>query len=128
MQSSDHLPKLFKPQNRDKNYSELLTLAENYIQDKVTPVLVDCLYRQVTCEQSKSKYCFRFRAGRITASRLKQDTDPHQPSLSFLKSVCYPEIHRFSIKATSWGCTYEKFKDALQVYETNAGSHEELRI
>ena len=54
MQSSDHLPKLFKPQNRDKNYSELLTLAENYIQDKVTPVLVDCLLGRYVSSQSQN--------------------------------------------------------------------------
>ena len=55
---SDHLPKLlhgiFKPEYLDKNYSELLTLAENYLQDKVTPAMVDSL-EQVRREQSKSK-------------------------------------------------------------------------
>ena len=131
-QSSDHLPKLlqsiFKPQYLDKNYSELLTLAGNYLQEKVTPVMVDRL-EQVTREQSKSKHWFRFRAGRITASQLKQvlHTDPHQPSLSLLKSVCYPEIRRFSTKATSWGCTHEK--DALEAYKKKmTGSHEGLKI
>ena len=98
-QSSGHLHNL--PHGKlGKNYSELLTLAENYLQDKVTPVMVDCL-EQATCEQSSRN----FRAGRITASRLKPIlyTDPHQPSLPLLKSLCYPEIQRFNVKATSWG-------------------------
>ena len=130
--SSDHLPKLlhgiFKPEHLSKNYSELLTLAEIYLQDKVTPAMVDHL-EQITRQQSRSKNWFLFRAGRITASRLKQvlHTDPHQPSLSLLKSVCYPEIHRFSSKATSWGCEHEKI--ALQTYTTRISAlHEGLKV
>lgn len=101
VQSSDRLPKLlhgiFKPEYLDKNYTELLTLAENYIQEKVTPAMVDHL-NHITRDQSKSKHWFDYRAGRITASRVKQviSTDPHQPSLSLLNSLCYPDIHKFS--------------------------------
>ena len=130
--SSDHLPKLlhgiFKPEHLSKNYTELLTLAEIDLQDKVTPAMVDHL-EQITRQQSRSKNWFLFRAGRITASRLKQvlHTDPHQPSLSLLKSVCYPEIHRFSSKATSWGCEHEKI--ALQTYTTRISAlHEGLKV
>ena len=117
--SSDHLPKIlhgiFKPEYLDKNYTELLTLAEHYLEEKVTPAMVDRL-DQITRDQSKSKQWFHYRAGRITASRFKQvlQTDPHQPSLSLLKSVCYPEIHKFTNKA--WGCDHEK--DALIAYKT----------
>lgn len=101
VQSSDRLPKLlhgiFKPEYLDKNYTELLTLAENYLQEKVTPAMVDHL-NHITRDQSKSKHWFDYRAGRITASRVKQviSTDPHQPSLSLLNSLCYPDIHKFS--------------------------------
>ena len=63
--SSDHLPKLlhgiFKPEHLSKNYSELLTLAEIYLQDKVTPAMVDHL-EQITRQQSRSKNWFLFRA------------------------------------------------------------------
>jgi len=60
---------------------------------------------KITCDQSKSKSWFRFRAGRITASRFKQAvcTNPDQPSLSLLKNICYPEINKFSTAATEWG-------------------------
>ena len=91
------LDDIFKPEHLNKNYSELLTLAEKYLQDEVTPAMVDRL-EQVTREQSQSRNWFRFKTGRITASWLKQvlHTDPHQPSLSLLKSVCYPAIHRLA--------------------------------
>ena len=65
----------------------------------------------------------------ITASRFRQvlHTDPHQPSLSLLKSICYPQIHKFSTKATTWGCEHEK--DGLLTYKTNQlPSHEALEI
>ena len=90
--------------------------------------MVDHL-EKLTREQSKSKNWFLYRAGRITASWLKQVicTDPHQPSLSLLKSVCYPDIHRFSNKATAWGCEHEK--EALQLYQTKVSAlHEGLKI
>ena len=86
--------------------------------------MVDHLDR-LTRDQSKSMY----RAGRVTASRFKQviRTDPHQPSLSLLNSVCYPEIHKFSTQATSWGCEHEK--EALLAYKTQtAPSHEGFAI
>ena len=84
---------------------------------------------QLTRGQSKSKHWFHYRAGRITASRFKQviQTDPHQPSLSLLNSICYPDIHRFSTQATSWGCEHEK--DGLLAYKTQmTTSHEGFTI
>ena len=54
-------------------------------------------------------------------------TDPDQPSLSLLKSICYPELQRFSTKATTWGCQHEK--DALTAYKTKtAASHGNLNV
>ena len=130
--SSDHLPKLlhgiFKPEYLESNYAQLLTLAETYLQEKVTVAMVDHL-DHITRDQSKSKHWFQYRAGRITASRLKQvlRTDPHQPSLSLLNSICYPDIHKFSTQATSWGCEHEK--DALLAYKTQmAPAHEGFTV
>ena len=87
----------------------MLSLAENHLQEKITSAMVDNL-AQLTRDQSRSKHWFQYRAGRITASRFKQvlHTDPHQPSLSLLNTICYPEIHRFSTQATLWGCEHEK--------------------
>ena len=108
---------IFKPTHLEKAYTELLTLAERHLHEEVMRAMVDHL-EMVTRNQSKSRDWFRYRAGRITASRFRQilHTDPHQPSVSLLKSICYPETHRFSTKATIWGCEHEK--DALQAYKT----------
>ena len=50
--------------------------------------------------------------------------DSYQPSLSLLKSVCYPDIHRFSNEATAWGCEYEKVAFQAKV----SALHEVLKI
>ena len=63
-----------------------------------------------TRDQSWSKSWFRFRAGCITESKFKAatHTDFTQPSISLVKSICYPESFKFSTKATKWGCDHEK--------------------
>ena len=78
----------------------------------------------MTCKQAKWNLWFQYRAGRITASWFKQvlGTDPHQPSLSLLSSICYPDIHKFSTPVTSWGCKHEK--EALLAYKSWMTSHE----
>ena len=130
--SSDHLPPLlpglFKPTYLEKDFTQLLTLAKSLLHREVIPVMVAHLVH-LTQAQSKSRNWFQYRAGRITASRFRQvlHTDPHQPSLSLLKSICYPNIYKFSTKATTWGCEHEK--DALQAYKAQTlASHEELTV
>ena len=65
-----------------------------------------------TREQSKSKEWFRFRSGRITASRFKAvcKTSVEKPSQSLSKSICYPESTKFTNDATTWGCQHEQFQ------------------
>ena len=72
---------LFKPAYLQKDYAELLTLAESHLHEKATPAMVEHLHQQ-TIQQRKSKQWFRYRAGRITASRFRQvlHTNPQQPS------------------------------------------------
>ena len=67
---SDHLPKLlqgiFNAAYLNSNYSQLLTLAESYFREEITPAMVDHLL-QITCDESKLKYWFQY-IQRITAS------------------------------------------------------------
>ena len=130
--SRDHLPKLlqglFKPAYLGTDLAELLKLAESHLDDEATPEMVDHL-AQLTHNQAKSREWFKYRAGRITASRFRRvlHTDCYRPSLSLLKSICYPEIHQFSTKAISWGCEHEK--DALRTYKDKMlTSHEDVSI
>ena len=63
-----------------------------------------------TRSQSNSKLWFRYRAGRVTASRMKAvcRTDATNPSQSLVKSICYPESFCFTSQQTTWGCKHEK--------------------
>ena len=66
----------------------------------VTNEQAKCL-EEKTREQSKSKLWHRYRAGRITASKFKQAAicDPLNPSISLIKSICYPETMKFTSSA-----------------------------
>ena len=131
-ESNDHLPialqNIFNPAHLEKDYDQLVMLAKNFSSThSVTQEMVEHLAK-ITCDQSKSKSWFRFRAGRITASRFKQTvcTNPDQPSLSLLKNICYPEINKFTTAATEWGCEHEMI--GIQAYQTHMISHEEFVI
>jgi len=73
-----------------------------------------------TKDQSRSKFLFQQRAGRITASRLKVAvcTDITQPAKSLVKSICYPETTKFYSKATCYGCEHEQI--AYDAYKKKA--------
>ena len=47
-------------------------------------------------------------------------TNSDMPSVSPIKSICYPESYRFSTEATKWGCQHEKLAlDAYRVMKEN---------
>ena len=52
--------------------------------------------------------------------RAAAHSDAHQPSVSLVKSVCYPESTKFSSRATTWGCEHEK--KALEEYQIQAAA------
>ncbi len=60
--------------------------------------------------QAASKLWYRYRAGRITASRMKAacHTKLTSPSKSLILAICNPSAVRFSNKATEWGCKHKK--------------------
>ena len=128
-ESNDHLPTplqcIFNPAHLDKDYDQLVTLANNFSMHTVTQEMLEHLTK-MTCDQDKSKQWFRFRAGRITTFRFKQAvcTNPDQPSLYLLKGICYPEINKFTTTATKWGYQHEKFE--IQDYQYHMTSHEQL--
>ena len=124
--SMDHLPRvlqgIYRPAYLEKDFSELLSIAESFLNDRVTPQMVINL-TQLTQGQSNSRMWYRYKAGRVTASQFRQilHTNPNQPSLSLLKAICYPESYKFSTQATSWGCEHEK--DAIEAYKAQMASH-----
>ena len=84
---------------------------------------------EATKLQSKSKMWFRFRAGRITASKMKEvcRTNLAKPSESLIKSVCYPGENKFTNAATQWGCDHEK--SAINEYlKTMSEAHDNIQV
>ena len=78
---------------------------------------------QLTRQQSKCQQWFRYRAGRITASRFKQVllTDTNKPSLSLLQAICYPKTSTFSTAVSRWDCKHEQ--EALKAYKAQMATH-----
>ena len=118
--SDNYVPKAVQP-----SFSKPLQIFfdEKYLNYSYTKLLDACVEIDIsitqenvtavemeTKGQSKSNLWFTYRAGRITASRMKSacHTDPSHPSQSLIKAIAYPEAYKFISKATSWGCQHEK--------------------
>ena len=131
-QSSVQLPlplqSIFDPKHLELDYLQLLGLATEYIPNSVSTTQQEHL-EEVTRSQSKSKVWFKFRAGRITGSRVYQvvHTDPHKLS-SLLSSICYPEACKFSSATSKYGCQHEK--DAVEAYKLklHSGTHDQPMV
>ena len=114
-------PKLFSELREQKSIEmdkpELMSRCEEIFSDlKVTAEEAQNV-EIVTKKQTGCKEWFRFRSGRITASKFKAvcRTSIETPSQSLLKSICYPVTVKFKTEATKWGCEHEKL--ALEQYQ-----------
>jgi len=78
--------------------------------------------------QSAKKTWYDFRAGRITASKMKSacQTNVEKPSISQLKSVCYPTKMKFKTTATEWGT--QKKAVALDKYRQHVSTHQDVSL
>ena len=110
------LQSLYDPNFLQLGYSDLLSACDKIATElHITEDMVAAV-ENTTIEQSKSKVWFKYRAGRITASKMKSvcRTNPVKPSQSLIKTICYPEAYGFTTLATTWGCKHEK--TALDFY------------
>ena len=126
--SENFIPKSLDQENFPKVLTELYSqdcIGMNFTElyQKCSKIKLTVTQRQAnnvqkeTQQQSKCKAWYRFRAGRVTASKLKDacHTNPANPSLSLIKTICYPEItSKFSTAAIKWG--KDKECDALKAY------------
>ena len=121
------LTELRKDEAVHMDYSELLSACKD-VEISVSEEQAKAV-EAATRDQASSKLWFRFRAGRITASKMKTAccTDPKQPAQSLIKSVCYPESYRFTSKATTWGCNHEKFARDMFI-DVHKESHENVKV
>ena len=114
VQSSAHLPIQFQsicdPTHLNLNYLELVEASEKMSALFDLTETQRSHLEELTRGQATSKLWMRFQAGKITASRLYQvvRSDPHKPSVSLTKAICYPEAVKFATKSTSYGCKHEK--------------------
>eukprot|EP00117_Sycon_ciliatum_P026092 scpid48939/ scgid21499/ Inhibitor of growth protein 1 len=91
------------------SYEALLERCEElFVSISVSAEEATCI-ESASRDQAKSKAWFDYRAGRVTASRFKAAarSDVSQPSISLIKTICYPHSVLFSSKATRWGCDHE---------------------
>lgn len=104
------------PEAQSENLQELIQRAENFVVDlSVTPEMVQHV-EEMTRQQSSCTDWYAYRAGRVTASEMKNvcSTNIANPSVSLVKKICYPEEHKFSTAATAWGQAHES--DAIAQY------------
>ena len=110
-------------------YLDLLNNCEQTYQSVGFTFDQAVLVEEQTRGQAKSRIWFDQRAGRITASRLREAVHMNysQPSLSLIKSICYPEQRQFTSAACQYGCNHEDL--ARQMYTQKfAAKHEEFLV
>jgi hypothetical protein len=97
------LSELANPEFDNEKYSVVLEHC-NTLSPLITENEVK-LIEEDTKQQSKSKLWNRYRAGRITASRLRQacHSPPTKPSVSLIKNICYPDWYKFRSKGYRLG-------------------------
>ena len=118
---------LFDEKYLKMNYSDLLKECHR-VKLVVTEEHVSLIEKE-TITQSKGSAFYQHRAGRIGASKCYAacHTDPALPSQSLIKTVCYPDIFRFSSAATRHGCEHED--QAIQEYEKQMKlKHENFKV
>lgn len=110
------------PQTLDKLFDPIY---QNYSLDNLRSLNVDLsiskeeqnAVEKKTANQSNSNSWFKYKAGRITASNFKSAcrTSIDRPSLSLIKSICYPLKVSFKTKQVIYGIEHEDV--ARKAYE-----------
>ena len=89
------LTDVFREEMLEATYVDLLEKCEEIFDNLSITSDQTHKLEEATRNQTKSKLWFKYRAGCVTASRLKAavHTDVTQPSQSLIKEICYPESH-----------------------------------
>ena len=126
-EAPEPLTNLYSDGCHEMSRSELRAYADG-LDISITPEQAKWI-EEHTRKQANSKLWFQYRAGRITASRMKAAcrTSTEKPSPSLIRAICHPESVKFRSAATTWGCTHEK--TALEDYKAAAiHTHDSLVI
>ena len=102
------VPDLFDEQDLNTPHYEL-TKACYEVNISVTDQEIDIIGKD-TISQTNVSGSFRHTAGRIktSISKAASHTDPALPSQSLIKTICYPELFKFSTAATKHSCQHEE--------------------
>ena len=106
---------LFDKKYLDINYNKLLDACDG-VNVELTEDEIR-ITEEDTESQAQNRNFFRHRAGRIGASISKQasHSNPVQSSVALIKTICYPNIFKFSNDATEHSCKREN--TAIRAYE-----------
>ena len=118
---------LFDENYLQMNYANLLQECQN-IQLRISDAEIQMIERE-TLNQARESSFYQHRAGRIGASQSKEAShaDPCQPSESLIKTICYPNVFKFSTAATRHGCKHGPL--AIKEYEKQMKSeHENFQV
>ena len=110
-------------------YEELIAASEDVFANLSMTDKQARKVEETTRDQANSKDWFALRAGRITASKIRAavHTNMEKPSVSLIKTICYPELTKYFSKYTQWGCDHEE--EAVKEYEKKMKSlHKGLQI
>ena len=90
-------------------FPDLLTKCDDIYDTISISVEQASTVEKETRKQSDSKLWFEQHASRVTASKFYSvlHTNQSQPSVSLIKSICYPEAVRFFSNACTYGCKHE---------------------
>ena len=123
------LTELFDPNTIALAYPELLQKCDEVYDNLFITADQAELVERHTRKQSSSRVWFQQRAGRVTASKLKNvlSTNISQPSTSLIKSICYPDKQRFTSAACSYGCKHEDAARNEYMYEMKK-KHSDFKI
>ena len=116
------LTALYDQKYEEMPFPEILKACEAlYDTVTITPEQANTVELK-TRGQPKCKLWYEQRAGHITASILRKvlHTDFSKPSVSLLKSICYPQTTKFFSEACEYGQQHEA--DALHIYSDNMKS------
>ena len=92
------------------SYPDLLQKCDDIFNSYTFSFNQAAKVEEMTRLQSKSRVWFQQRAGRITASKFREilHTDYTQPSISAIKSICYPVMHQLMPRVCQYGCEHEE--------------------
>ena len=83
------LSSLYKSENEELTYKEMLDVCEDVVFELTNEQITEI--EKHTRTQQGCDLWFKYRAGRITASKMKAacHTDPASSSISLIKQICY---------------------------------------